>query len=902
MDQQSHPAKSGTRRMLAVAAIVCLIVLVAVLMRRAYDPIVENVALSAQRATPAQKVAATPVVATPTPEATPLPTPTPEATTAAAATAPRDLPLSIRVRALTEGGCEIAADTEVSFVQIMAGGEETFVDKRALSEVSGNNAYVLEWKEGAAALAVVLNSGAVLVPVAGFERGVLDGLSTGSHAAVPIRARQVLDPTTANSVALCVLGERELSASPPTPDAGENERTLNLEFNGSCIATVILELPPDAPHTIIEDVHVFAHSSPRFFIGLPPGMRPPAFESSAIARTMRPVAFDQLSGEIRIHPLFEGEYRFRVRTSDSRIWSSETVKLEGGDERRLRVLLAPAAQITARVTGASGPSAEISYRVSGLQPPGEFSVVASKRGGSVQDAPPLDLNSRARADASVEFSGLPGGQYTVFAMESEDVRGSAFAPIAGGEHREVVIPLAAPIPVMIDIVDSSGQPWTTGASVAFRSNLPGGQAQDFEADANGRVTASVVPGSYGLIAEGSDPRTATETKVEVVAPGRGDYYRISLRNLVSLRGRVVDSAHKPIQGARIIPDERPRYSWGGPNTQATTDAKGEFTIEVAEGTLLILASHRTARVAVLTTVPLPEGELLEIVLASVSVKGVVLDRATREPVAKCNVEYSQFIGVGEFGAAWDSEMPCFGSGRARTNEKGEFELASIAPGLYSFSAHRGKPGTGGVVTEIKATGNPILELFVSETGATLSGSVVDEGGRPISDMQLSSLRTSEETPVGMSASVLTDGEGRYELHGIQEGEDMSAVFTQASYDNQPRYFLAHLAEGLNLRDGEVTTYNFTATSAARLLVSVVSVDGAAIRGAEIRLTQNGTAVPDQARLSTGPTKTDLNGQLLFRAIPAGEYVVSTQLPDGRRAESTVSLATWEYGVVTLRVE
>jgi len=896
--------------MLAVAAVVCLIVLLAVLMRRDDGAVVADSATSAQPDQRAPKIAATPVGATPTPEVTPSPSPTPEATIAAqGTTAEAEVPLYIRIRAVIEGGCELPADTEVSFVQILAEGTDAIVEKRALSEVSEENSYELQWKDGAKGLAVVMTSPVGFVPGVGMEREVLDGLKAGPNKGTIIQASQMFDPISAlssgspNAVILHSQGHIIPRRWPEGSD--KTSRELSLVVMGKCNAAVVLELPPDAPNSAIEEVQIF---SARGMLGGAidaAARRPDIFAQPSLNYPKAGPNFEQLPGEIKVHPLYEGTYRFRIRTTDARLWTSDELVLAAGDEKRLRVEFAPAARITARVTGASSPAAEISYALRGAGNPGDHQFLGTWKPageGTAKDSLHETLLT-VRADAPAEFIGLSGAQYSLFAMElPEGGRASAFVPIRAGEHREIVMALGARVPVTVDVVDEDGEPITEPASVIPYSNMPGARTNTFRVGANGRVVIPLMPGTYKMSAMTKDSRTEAGQTLQVVGPGNGDYCRIVLNKVGPFRGVVLDGADKPLAGVRIRANPRPGFGWSSQETAAISDPTGEFEVVVPDGPFNISAMTGTAWVNVPARAPLPAGERFVVRIETTELRGVVLDAATREPVVRATVQLAQLVDTGEDANFWNSELRFFMSTGERTDKRGEFIIKGVPVGRYAIAAFRDGGKIGGELIDVKSKDNPYIELFVQGEGATLAGTVTDEDGYPIANFSLNSLRRADGKPVLFPMGADTDAEGRYNIPDIIAGDNMTAMFSQSSQDRQPRFFLPHLAEGLNLREGEVTTYDFTAISAARLTISAVTADRIAVGGATVRLTQNGEPIMDYGLLSPGPQTTDRSGQLTFRALPGGTYRVEVTAPDGTKGSADVTLVEQESRMVEIKLE
>jgi hypothetical protein len=109
----------------------------------------------------------------------------------------------------------------------------------------------------------------------------------------------------------------------------------------------------------------------------------------------------------------------------------------------------------------------------------------------------------------------------------------------------------------------------------------------------------------------------------VVSPGDGDYFKMVVNKTVKLRGRVVDVAKKPLKGVDLRAAILPAFHWREADTAAVSNDLGEFELVVPEGSVLIQAKHENLHKEVHTPAPLPEGEVLEIVMESLAIRGCV---------------------------------------------------------------------------------------------------------------------------------------------------------------------------------------------------------------------------------------------------------------------------------------
>jgi len=911
MVSQSNRSQVGTRRVLAAAVGMVLIVVIALILRR------DKPAVVVAQAPPGSAIAP-PMDLKPSPTAAPMASPSPEAT-ATPAESPdafsddsnNRLPVAtFHVRADLEGGCVFPPDAMVAFIQIMPGDQPAIVKRVPLADTGVDGGYKHFWQPDAIALSVCVETEVAAVPGATIPRELLDSLPAGEQIVPPLLAKEMLSPENAlvkgPRAAGLIIDRSGVIQRSGRPSPETDETSITMRMIGACLGSIILELPADAPHSIIDDVELF---SPRIQqLGVSHLQRHVEGLSQKLYAegTGIPVQFEQVPGEMRIHPLYPGTYGIQLRTADSRIWTAEEVVLEPGGETRLRVELEEAAHITARVVGASSPSAEIRYRLGGMAHLGDDPLVASKI-----PKPPVarglarDPRGVLRADMPMEFVAIPSGAYTVFATESGDRWGHEFVSIETGEHHEVVIDLGSLVDVTIDVVDQNGNPIQgEGQSVYVYSETTGSNVWRVELNKEGRGVEEFSPGTHRITYKGQDTRESSEIYATVVGKGDGDYFKMVVNKTTRLRGRVIDGANRPMEGVQIRAIIRPAMHWSQADTAAVSNQLGEFEIVVPEHLFLVEAKKNMAYQIVQVTPPLPEGEILEIKMESLSIRGVLLDRETGLPVAKHRVTCTQFADL-KFEVTPYAEGLHFVKGQSETTaEDGTFVFTDRAAGTYMVRASGSGMDirAGGKLVELKTADHPPVTIYTEGEAATLTGKIRDEMGRPIAKMELFAVHPVGEPPIRLVDSVYTDNEGRYEAKNLDPGEILTAIFVQASHDTQPRYFLAHLAEGITLREGETTTYDFVATSGARLIVSVATADGSPVRGAEIRLMQGGDEVIDQARLTPGPAMTDRNGRLMYRAIPPGTYTARATLADGRTIEGTVTLGVWENKTLTLRVE
>lgn len=141
---------------------------------------------------------------------------------------------------------------------------------------------------------------------------------------------------------------------------------------------------------------------------------------------------------------------------------------------------------------------------------------------------------------------------------------------------------------------------------------------------------------------------------------------------------------------------------------------------------------------------------------------------------------------------------------AVTDDAGGFAFTSLPAGRYSLSASKGGyvpsafgakrpggPGTTIVVGDGQHVGSLVMKLL---KGSVLSGTVLDESGRPAPDVTVSALhyavsfqtgaRTLQPTP--FASGQTTDDRGMYRIYGLAPGEYVVSATSSMRPNGDPR--------------------------------------------------------------------------------------------------------------------
>jgi protocatechuate 3,4-dioxygenase beta subunit len=246
-----------------------------------------------------------------------------------------------------------------------------------------------------------------------------------------------------------------------------------------------------------------------------------------------------------------------------------------------------------------------------------------------------------------------------------------------------------------------------------------------------------------------------------------DEVEIWLQREAIVEGKVLDEADgRPLAGVFIFLDPVEAGGW----MEATTDARGEFLVRKIPPRPYKAAFHHDDYSSVhVGPWDLKPGETLSGVEVRLrrgfTARGKVVDAETGQPVHGASVSASRESDDGE------PDVTSTGG----TDGTGLFELRGLAPGEYAVSIEA--RGYLRAEEEVRiAPEEPESLSFALEKGASISGRVLDDSGRPLPRTQVY-LYAPGDAPAEAMRSVraaryrFSDAQGRFVLEGLHPFDD-----------------------------------------------------------------------------------------------------------------------------------
>ena len=390
-------------------------------------------------------------------------------------------------------------------------------------------------------------------------------------------------------------------------------------------------------------------------------------------------------------------------------------------------------------------------------------------GGAVVfvDARPLK-HATAGEDGSFSFDAMVGRRYAVRARAGDQVGGPVVTTLTANSDPVIVRVHAGSKMAVTVAARDSGSP-ISGATVALVGS--GGASAQTAGDGVAHLRG-LSPGWDLLVVSAPGYGTA---RVPVNVPGGADEstQKVELDRGVEVKGVVVSEAGKPIQGARVVPRSA-SAPWEPVDVLrdgVVTDGKGRFDIPgVPIGSFRFLAVHDDYAPGSSGVVSLAQGAVpaVRIVLsAGAEVSGqVVATSGAAAPWAQVHVSSER------------GQRGMWGGGVSRAvvaGDDGRFHIKGLPRQPMELFADTAQAATESVPVDLSATPKKDGVKLVLSVVGTISGTVVDDDGKPVAEVQV--LAVPDFWGGGDVSALITrgpsfattDGGGHFTVRGLQDG-------------------------------------------------------------------------------------------------------------------------------------
>ena len=462
-------------------------------------------------------------------------------------------------------------------------------------------------------------------------------------------------------------------------------------------------------------------------------------------------------------------------------------------------------------------------------------------------------------DGLFELTGVPAGSWTLHAAAAT-YRPAAVSGVdleVAETKEDVVIELRHGGSLSGHVVDAAEGAPVANATVSCcdaGGGPPGGRAGAAGAAAPGSPSAVTdADGRFGLDALPDGKVTLTVTQPDYVGtaqevdPAATADVTISLSSGAEISGVVIstDGAGGAVPGAQLRLDEEGDSGGAiGGSQSGQADGAGLFRFEhLAAGRYRLSAQSKTASSSPQEIV-LAEGQPMDGVQLAVAT-GVEIDGTVS------GLSADKLGGVNVTATATGYR------GTAVTGSDGKFTLQGVAPGVVRFTASTPMPG-GRAAAQNVDVGDDAAQMPVEiafQGGSSLSGTVT-RAGKPLPAVTVAAAPDPPDG-TGQRYSATTDGTGRYEIQGMNDGGYQVSVL------------------------GPDVSYR-TAVTVSGDTNGDLTLPGAAISGfvtdASTGDPLDGAAVSAESAQGAGlkRAQTDSNGFYAIKDVDPGDYQVSAR--------------------------
>ena len=430
----------------------------------------------------------------------------------------------------------------------------------------------------------------------------------------------------------------------------------------------------------------------------------------------------------------EGTYDFTFKREGFAQKQVRAQSITPNGQNVIETRLDPAVEITGRVTrgGVGVPDVTINAFTTGA--------------ASVVTGP----------DGSFTLAGLTPGLVRVMLRKDADLLSEQKSLTAPG--RDIVIELPQGGTVSGRVVEKGTKKAITSFQAGVSTSRAGGgmmtmsppMLRNFTSDDGSFTLEHVPPGSTFIVAS-APGYTAGRMTVDVQDGKAISDVVLELDTGVRLTGKITGANGAPLSEATVIIQPSPTggFAMRGALSRTTTDANGEYTLDSLEaGEETVVITHpKHVEASRKVTLKGKETRLDVQLTAGERLTGTVVTEGGM-PVADAYVRAS---------TSGDSR-------EARTNASGVFELDTVKPGRYRFSASKSGYADG-ILEDVDITSGTPIRIQL-KSGGTIYGRV---SGLSEAELSAATVSATGSGRGGSWSSVPVDPQGNYRIEGAPTG-------------------------------------------------------------------------------------------------------------------------------------
>jgi protocatechuate 3,4-dioxygenase beta subunit len=556
-------------------------------------------------------------------------------------------------------------------------------------------------------------------------------------------------------------------------------------------------------------------------------------------------------GTFHITDLAPGELMVAFSKREEFIQVNRAVSAPAND---VNVDLPPGGRISGRVVDKSSHSPVKAF---------EAGITPQRNGGGMMMVMPASMRSFTSDDGTFVLENVPVGGLTlsVNAPGYVQARVPNLTLESGKALENVEVSMETGVRVTGHITGPDGTP-AGGALVRLdamagnRMQRGGGMNDPYTvADPNGEYTLdNVEPGEKTLVFSRSGLISTSKT---VTLSGDHQQVDAQLTSGVSSAGIVVNEGGTPVADAQVRAESPANPGFG---RSARTDAGGAFSFDgLAPGRYEFVAQKNGYADAIVRDVDITTGATVRLTLKS---GGTIVGHLTG--LADADLQSATVYASSPNGNA-----------AAPVDSSGAYRIEGAPLGTVRLNARTGQMMTSRTApaksVQVDAGSTVTVDFdFASDT--TVKGRVT-RNGEAVAGANVMF------NGMGRSGRVMTDGSGRYEMTGLDDGKYGVTVMDPT----RGPYSTTYTVHGSDTFD--------------------IEMRGSAVRGHVID-TSTGTPIPDAAvnihrkdasvaGIAYSSTGTDSSGNFSFDSVPAGSYLVTADKND--YAATPTEIAVSENG-------